>query len=398
MGYRIVSEDEVMPVGAIVSLFYGEPGIGKTSLGFTANKPLLEDFDRGVMRSVGRKTFLSIDSWEDAVRFHHSEDFKKFEPQTLIIDTAGTMLDNFIAEYAKKQDPKNSRSGGELSLQGYGSMKSIFNQFVNDMRQRGIDIIFICHAETFKDGDEVKYRPKVTGGSYDILMSVSDMVGYMESKNNKRTIEFNPTDRNIGKNTAEFDRIELPHYSDDSWPTFCADLIQKTKDKMTKMSEAQEEAIQKLNEFKERIRKCDDITKLEEIRKETDSMSKLYQLQLKKELDKKYFELYEINIVKTVTDAKSAQEMLDIIREEPDKYQSKLQNILKSRIDEINVVYDGKEKKFVDPEKPKKTEKSEPEKEEKKKPEPEKPKEKKESGPFDGKSDQDEKNGELPLK
>jgi len=219
MAYTIKTADEPLDIKGLVFVLYGEPGIGKTSIAFTAEKCILEDFDDGVKRAVGRKDFLAVEKWEDVIAFHNSEDFKALAPKTIIIDTVGTMLDNFVAQYVIRQDIKNARNGGELSLQGYGAMKSVFRQFVNNIKTQGIDLIFICHSESQKEGDNIKFIPKMTGGSYDILISEADMVGYMESRNNKRTIQFNPTDRNIGKNTAEFELIEVPHYTEEYYST-----------------------------------------------------------------------------------------------------------------------------------------------------------------------------------
>ena len=50
MAFRIITEDEPLSLKGIVAVIYGEPGIGKTSLAFTAEKPLLEDYDDGVKR------------------------------------------------------------------------------------------------------------------------------------------------------------------------------------------------------------------------------------------------------------------------------------------------------------------------------------------------------------
>lgn len=288
MSFKIIRADEPIIASPVVALIYGEPGIGKTSLGFTAEKPLLEDYDQGVKRCVGRKDYLYVKSWTDAIDFHNSQDFADMNIKTLIIDTVGTLLDNYISAYVIEKDPKNSRGGGEISLNGYGALKTVFTAFVNKMKAMNIDIVFICHSSTQTEGDQKKFIPKVTGGSSDVLLAVCDMVGFYQSTGNKRTLEFNPTDRNVGKNTAEFKTIKVPHYTDEKYKTFLADLIQETKDKMFSMNEQQKEALEKLATFRDEIDEIDDLETLEALRPSIMAMSDSYKFQLIKSYDDKY--------------------------------------------------------------------------------------------------------------
>ena len=280
MAYKIIKEDEELQVDNIIAVIYGEPGIGKTSLTFTSDKPILFDYDDGLKRAVGRKTAIQFESWEDSIDFIKSDDFNEMKLKTLIFDTAGTMLDNYIAKYAIKQDFKNARGGGEISLQGYGAIKNIFNQFVSDMKTMKIDVIFIAHEKTKDDGDGKRKIPKMTGGSFDILIASSDMVGYINSSNNKRTINFNPTDTHIGKNTAQFPIIDIPHYEDAKYKTFMADLISQTKTKMMDANAAQQTALKKLNTYRDEIKESKNTEDLELILPAIETMSPSYKVQL----------------------------------------------------------------------------------------------------------------------
>lgn len=348
MATRIIREDEPLGVDTLVMVLYGEPGIGKTSLAFTAEKPLLEDYDDGLKRSVGRKTAVKFDRWTDAAEFHKSKEFTDLAPKTLIFDTGGTLLDNFMAQYVIGVDPKNSRSGGELALQGYGALKNLFKQFVAEMKGRKINLIFVCHTETFKDGDVVKFRPKMTGGSYDILLAEADMVGYMESRSNKRTISFSPTDRTIGKNTAEFDLIEVPHYTAEDYQDFVARLIEKTKEKMLTINQAQQEAIEKVGKFREAISATEDVTELSMLHSQIEELSPVYRLQLLALFEPHYMKVWDDVILK-VTSAQMAQETLADINLVPKSYLGKLQRKLWEHVQPLGIGYDKVQNTFTDP-------------------------------------------------
>lgn len=349
MAIRIIREDEPLGVDTLVVVLYGEPGIGKTSLAFTSEHPLLEDYDDGLKRSVGRKTAVKFDKWTDASEFHKSKDFTDLAPKTLIFDTAGTLLDNFMALYVGTVDPKNIRGGGELALQGYGALKNLFKQFVAEMKARKINLIFIAHTESFKDGDTVKFRPKMTGGSYDILLAEADMVGYMESRANKRTISFSPTDRTIGKNTAEFGVIEVPHYTAPEYHDFMAQLIEKTKEKMLTINEAQQEAITKVAAYRETIQNTTEIDEMIPLHGVIEELSPVYKLQLLALFEPNFMKLWDVELVK-VTNAKQAQLTLSRINTVPKPYLGKLQRKLWERCQPIGIGFDKVLNVFTDPE------------------------------------------------
>ncbi len=347
--FKLIHETDPLTIGGIVTVVYGEPGIGKTSLSFTADNAVHLDFDGGVQRSVGRKLTVSFESWEDVIEFHNSEEFKQLNPQRLIFDTAGSLLDKFLARYVIRQDQKNGRAGGELSLQGYGAMKSVFSQYVAARRMEGKDLIFICHQEQFKDGDDVKNRPKMTGGSYDMLIAEADLVGFMQSRNNRRTINFNPTDHGIGKNTAEFSMLEVPHYESEEYSSFLTNLINLTKEKMQKMSASQEATIKMIKEFRHKIADTEMLEQLIELGEEISKLPALHKAQLQGDYDKQYYELFG-DLILGIVSPEQATIILKSINSGDTKYQKTLQNKLKGHIEQFGFTYNSESKEFSLPE------------------------------------------------
>lgn len=248
----ILKKEEAIPERPVIIALYGDPGIGKTSLFNTSPNPLLIDFDRGVDRAINRQDTLVVNAWEDVLKEEKSGTFQSYS--TIGIDTAKAALDDFLMSYVIKQDYKNAKN----KLAAYGALGDEFKVFVSNRRSEKADIVIIAHAKDEKEGDIIKKMPDVTGGSYQLLLRIADQVGYMTTINNKRVIQFEPTDRTIGKNVARLPIIEIPDENNPEFRTFMASIIQKTKEQMRNMSEAQRESEQKMIQLQEHINLCED--------------------------------------------------------------------------------------------------------------------------------------------
>jgi hypothetical protein len=199
----------------IKCLIYGQAGTGKTTLSLSAPKPLILDFDGGIHRvNYGHQPdgTLQVRSWADCEAVL-KEDLSAYE--TLVVDTGGKMLD-YMASYIVLKNPKMGRSNGGLTLQGFGERKGMFRQFCKTVMLMDKHIVFVAHRETQRNGDDIRYVPLFGGSSYDDLVTELDLVGYMETAGRQRTITFDPTDRNDGKNTCNLPAVmELPRVVDD---------------------------------------------------------------------------------------------------------------------------------------------------------------------------------------
>ncbi len=272
----ILKKEESLPKRPVVIVLYGEPGIGKTSLFNTANEPLLIDFDRGVDRSINRQDTLLVSKWEDVQTEEKAGTFANY--QTIGIDTAKAALDDFLMSYVIKNDYAAAKN----KLKAYGGIGDEFKLFVNNRRSDNADLIIIAHSKDEKEGDMIKKVPDVTGQSYNLLLRIADQVGYMKTINNKRTIQWEPTDVTIGKNVARIPVTEIPNEADTDFPQFMAHIIERVKEAIATMSEAQKEAMEKMVLFQETIAQCEDPDELTELLSIVTEMPPSYAAALRK--------------------------------------------------------------------------------------------------------------------
>src|SRR5262245_54257782 len=130
MPLRITPPSEPIATTSLIVTLFGQPGIGKSTLAYSAPKPLLLDFDGGAQRAAGRKDTVRVHSWADVADIT-AADVAPYE--TVALDTVGRALE-FLAAELVKSNPKLGRSTGELTQQGYGALKSAFAQWLGRIR------------------------------------------------------------------------------------------------------------------------------------------------------------------------------------------------------------------------------------------------------------------------
>lgn len=266
MPINIVRGDEPVTITSLVALIYGEPGWGKTSLAFTAEAPLLFDFDKGAHRSHFRQDSVPVTAWSD-ISDLTADDLKDY--QTVIVDTAGRCLDALAAEIISR-DPKMGQRDGALTLKGYGALKTRFAAWLSMLRGYGKDVVLIAHDKEDKRGDDLIVRPEITGGSYNEVFKCADAVGYGHVVGKKRMLEFSPSDSWVAKNPAGLEPIEVPTFH--QHPQFFGELIQQIKDSIGSISEESKKVADQVQAWREAIEAEDDAGNLsafiEEIKKE----------------------------------------------------------------------------------------------------------------------------------
>lgn len=241
----LVKKNDVTPERSVITVLYGTPGCGKTSLATTAENPILIDTDRGYDRAVQRIDTLVATNWQDIAS--ELETLRGYK--TIIIDTAKAMLDDYLSAYAISKNYKLATN----TLKRYGEMGDDFKLFVNTVRSYGADLIFICHDKETSEGDVIKHSPDCTGQSKDLLLRIADQVGYITKINGKRTISFEPMDNFIGKNVAGLPTMEIPDSTDARFGNAMAEIIAQVKKSIQSKSEEQRKAMEQLASVREML-------------------------------------------------------------------------------------------------------------------------------------------------
>ena len=242
---KITKSSDSIEVKNICVCIYGEPGVGKTSLGSTAKDPLLLDFDRGAHRSAFRKDIVQIDAWE-AVAGLTRDDLSGYG--SLVIDTAGRLLDALSAHLIN-ENPKLAQGNGALSLRGYGELKSVYASWLSRVLQYGVDVILLCHHKEDKRGDDMIVRPDIQGGSYGEVFKRSDGIAWMSMVRDRRMLSWSPTEMSAGKDAANLGKVVVPDFNQE--PSYMAGVMQTIKDSLNRLSAEGKEVADKVAEWRD---------------------------------------------------------------------------------------------------------------------------------------------------
>ncbi len=249
MSIKITSKNEVKKIENILITIFGKAGIGKTSLGFTANKSLLIDFDGigAINRAIDRPDCVTVTKWAD-IEDINAEILSSYN--TIIVDTFGDLINKCIPYIISLG---GNGYGDTPSIKGWGVLKNKVIGFLERLISYKKDIIILCHVEEKKKGDDTVCRLLSVGSASQFLDTKSTMMGYMASTNKKRTIDFSVNDDLITKDSAEIGKIFVPDLNDSKNHKFMENLITMVKDNINAKEVVRELRLKDLTEFKEQV-------------------------------------------------------------------------------------------------------------------------------------------------
>ena len=305
--------NELEFVTTIKMLVYGQPGIGKSTMALSAPNPVMFDFDGGVQRVnvAFQCPTLQVKSWEEALQALEELKGGEVDCKTIVIDTAGKMLD-FMSDYIMRNDSKMRMRDGSLSLKGYGARKVMFQNFLREVAMMGKNIVFVAHEREEKDGETKIVRPEIGGSSASDLMKELDLVGYVQAVGPDRTVYWTPQEKFYAKNTCN-----LP-----AWQKI--PVIVDANGNVTQ----QNDTLQKVIGYYEA-----NVKKIEETRK-------------------RYNELLEEieHSIACITDAQSANEFAKNIAKAEIIWDSKVRarDMFKNKVEELKLKWNAKSKTYED--------------------------------------------------
>lgn len=305
--------NELEFVTTIKMLVYGQPGIGKSTMALSAPNPVLFDFDGGVQRVnvAFQCPTLQVKSWEEALQALDELKGGKVDCDTIVVDTAGKMLD-FMSDFIMRNDSKMKQRDGSLSLKGYGARKVMFQNFLREVAMMGKNIVFVAHEREEKDGETKIVRPEIGGSSAGDLMKELDLVGYVQAVGSDRTVYWTPQEKFYAKNTCN-----LP-----AWQKI--PVIVDANGNVTQ----QNDTLQKVFVYYE-----NNVKKIEETRKRYNEL------------------LEEIELaIDNITDARSANEFAKAISKSEIIWDSKVRarELFKAKVEQLKLKWNAKSKTYED--------------------------------------------------
>ena len=135
-------------------------------------------------------------------------------------------------------------------IRDWGGINQEFSWLTRTVGSLNKNVVFVAHRDTRKEGDDTVFIPALREKSYNAIVTELDLLGYLEMRNDNgrqmRTITFDPTSRNDGKNTCN-----LPGVVDaQGKPTAKNDFIERSViAPYLGMLSAKEEEIKKYNEL-----------------------------------------------------------------------------------------------------------------------------------------------------
>jgi hypothetical protein len=223
---KIMKGSEIVSPNRYLGLIYGSAGVGKSTLGCSATKPLIIDTDNGIHRvkKEYRANTIQPENFQDILDLFNDPKIIG-EYKTLVFDTFGSFLD-LMEDYVAQLAPANRQSNGDLTLKGYGVRKKEFIRILDKAKETGLSLLFIAHEKEERDGEERIIRPLATGSSINDLITTMEFVGYVSMMGNNRTINFNPTQKYYAKNSLNLPaNLNIP--SIDKQNIFIQEYIEK---------------------------------------------------------------------------------------------------------------------------------------------------------------------------
>lgn len=174
----------------IIMIISGLPGTGKTTLALSVPDAVLIDADEGIVRvnPAHRKDASICKTYEELLT-----DIKNFQGhyKTVVVDTGGSLIE-MLKDWAMRTEPSASKKSGGFSQQGFGFVKQEFLRLSAELK-RNFNVIYIFHVSKDKQNEEVFYDLVCEGSAKTLVYQPADLAGYLHIVNSERYIGFTPT-------------------------------------------------------------------------------------------------------------------------------------------------------------------------------------------------------------
>lgn len=242
MALNIIKPNQIMPVNAIKVYYYGDPGRFKTTIGMTADKPLLIDADKGAYRTgINRRgDVLVAEKWTDICHITE-QDLAPYN--TIVFDTIGRVLELIKSHLASER--QNTKSDGSLKLNVQGVANNMFGTFVNRIISYGKDVVFIAHSTEDKNDSTIFIRPDLGGKNRQEIYRLADAMAHLVEEMNSqgvsnKILKFNGGDNCHTKDSGNIGNIIVPDLRLSENANFLAKVIENIKHHLNTMTPEQQ--------------------------------------------------------------------------------------------------------------------------------------------------------------
>lgn len=222
----LIKKCEDIPVSKnLFLLIYSEPAGFKTTTALSAEKPLLFDLERGIMR-VNREWQSDVvqpETYSEILEVLEKEDLSNYK--TLIFDTLLALNDLCMEEILKEQ-PSLMQKDGSPSLKAYGVAKVKFKKFVDMLSKMDKTIIFLAHSTESRDGEDLIIRIDGSTSAVKEITKKLDAMAFISVHGSRHTLNLKPTGKYYAKPIQGVpDYIDIPILEQGQPNTFLQDML-----------------------------------------------------------------------------------------------------------------------------------------------------------------------------
>lgn len=216
---------------------YADPGLGKTIIGASSEKPLIIATEQGTI-AAARQGLLDAKMWKATSHidqvwaayewiYDHCED-EQFPFDWVVIDTATKAQElgrKAIVERRVEEGVAKNLNPYKVELQEFGETQEMFKDLVNKFNDLPVNVLWLAHAKQVEDEEGNEFVcPDIHGKGYQLSTwfgAQMHALGYLRmdevnvkgKDGNVRTVERRRIHWNAGHNFRAKDRFDClgPH-------------------------------------------------------------------------------------------------------------------------------------------------------------------------------------------